>query len=106
MEGIFCTIFEQVLGIERVSATGDFFELGGHSVMAMKVVNLIKARGENIHCTVAHLFRGRTAAMISKLVEKDSAHVNVIPEPERSAYRKHPFVFARAIMGKRPAARG
>jgi amino acid adenylation domain-containing protein len=34
----FCAIFEEVLGVERVSAEDDFFEVGGNSILAMKVV--------------------------------------------------------------------
>ena len=38
VEEDFCSIFGEVLGIEKVSAEGDFFEIGGSSIIALKVV--------------------------------------------------------------------
>ena len=44
----FCTIFQEVLGVERVSAEDDFFEVGGNSILAMKVVIAAEKAGYSI----------------------------------------------------------
>ena len=44
----FCAIFEEVLGVERVSAEDDFFEVGGNSILAMKVVIAAEKAGYRI----------------------------------------------------------
>ena len=44
----FCAIFEEVLGVERVSAEDDFFEVGGNSILAMKVVIAAEKAGYSI----------------------------------------------------------
>ena len=42
MEELLCGIWSQVLGVERVSATGNFFELGGHSLLATQVIARVR----------------------------------------------------------------
>ena len=44
----FCAIFQEVLGVEKVSAEDDFFEVGGNSILAMKVVVAAGKVGYNI----------------------------------------------------------
>ena len=48
IEEDFCHIFEEVLGLEKVSAASDFFEIGGSSIIALKVVIAAEKRDYRI----------------------------------------------------------
>jgi amino acid adenylation domain-containing protein len=43
-ESLLAELWQQVLGIERVSVRDNFFDLGGHSLLAMKVLSAIEKR--------------------------------------------------------------
>ncbi|WP_229869526.1 non-ribosomal peptide synthetase, partial [Streptomyces inusitatus] len=45
VEEVFCALFAEVLGLERVSADGSFFELGGDSIMSMLLVSSARKAG-------------------------------------------------------------
>ena len=55
-EQALCTIWQEVLGIERVGASDNFFRIGGNSILAIQVSHRInKALGWNVK--VADIFR-------------------------------------------------
>jgi amino acid adenylation domain-containing protein len=44
MERMVATIWQQVLGVDHISAFDNFFDLGGHSLLSMRVINEIENR--------------------------------------------------------------
>jgi len=63
------TIWEEVLGIDRVGVHDNFFDLGGNSLIGLKVVSRVKAELQADLSPVA-LFEGPTVASMAKLTEK------------------------------------
>jgi acyl carrier protein len=41
-----CTIWKELLGVERVGIRDDFFDSGGHSLLALRVLSEIKKKLE------------------------------------------------------------
>ncbi|MCH6257181.1 amino acid adenylation domain-containing protein [Puniceicoccaceae bacterium K14] len=52
IERVLCTVWQEVLGIEKVGTSDNFFDLGGHSLMVVKAVAQIE---KNLHVTLAFL---------------------------------------------------
>ncbi|MEJ7808101.1 MAG: amino acid adenylation domain-containing protein, partial [Telluria sp.] len=43
MEKRLCTLWQELLGVERVGITDNFFQLGGHSLLVMKLLTALKS---------------------------------------------------------------
>ncbi|RLL65972.1 non-ribosomal peptide synthase/polyketide synthase [Streptomyces sp. Z26] len=59
-EQLFCDLFADVLGLERVGADDDFFALGGDSIVAMQLV--ARARAAGLAVTPRDVFRHKGPA--------------------------------------------
>ncbi|MFI7409575.1 amino acid adenylation domain-containing protein [Streptomyces sp. NPDC049627] len=59
-EEILCTLFAEVLGLQRVGADDNFFTLGGDSITSMQLVS--RARGAGVSFTAQDVFERPTAA--------------------------------------------
>ncbi|MFH8978767.1 amino acid adenylation domain-containing protein, partial [Streptomyces sp. NPDC017890] len=62
-ERILCTLFAEVLGVERVGADGGFFALGGDSIMSIQLVS--RARRAGLVLTPRDVFEHRTPAALA-----------------------------------------
>ena len=70
------TIWQELLGIERVGVNDNFFELGGHSLLAIRVMARVNETLRT-EIAVAKLYEGLTVKFLAGLVEP-AGHV----EPE------------------------
>lgn len=60
-------IFQEVLGIERISIYDSFFELGGHSIKAMKLASLLQQRFE-VSIALRDILEHETISALGQLI--------------------------------------
>jgi len=77
-ERILVTIWQQVLGVERVGVNDNFFELGGDSIMSIQII--ARATDAGLHLTPRQIFQAPTVAGLAALAEA-SAPMRIQPEP-------------------------
>jgi amino acid adenylation domain-containing protein/non-ribosomal peptide synthase protein (TIGR01720 family) len=65
VEELLCSIWEQVLGRERIGIHDNFFALGGDSILSLRVLALAQSRG--LQVALADLFRHQTVAALAAL---------------------------------------
>jgi acyl-coenzyme A synthetase/AMP-(fatty) acid ligase/acyl carrier protein len=62
------TIWQELLGLEKVGVNDNFFELGGHSLLAMRLLTLIE-REFQISLTIQAIFQFSTIKEIAQYIE-------------------------------------
>lgn len=63
-----CTLFADVIGLDRVSVCDNFFELGGHSLLAVSLVSNINSSLE-VEVSLGDIFQAQTVEQLAKLIK-------------------------------------
>ncbi|GAB7263189.1 hypothetical protein DaDZ19_48610 [Dickeya ananatis] len=74
-EQTIATIWQELLGIERVGRQDHFFELGGHSLLAIKLIERLRRAGYTL--AVSDLFRQPTLAALATTLTGSETTANV-----------------------------
>ncbi|MEM7583893.1 MAG: amino acid adenylation domain-containing protein [Acidobacteriota bacterium] len=67
-EELLVGIWEELLGLERISAAANFFELGGHSLLATQVISRVR-EAFGVGLVLRQLFETPTVRQLAKSVE-------------------------------------
>ncbi len=70
LEAQLCTIFSEVLGVERVGTQDSFFELGGDSIKAIRIVSKLRSAG--YHIAIKDIMQKYTVEAISYAAQKSA----------------------------------
>ena len=68
-EKALCSIFAEVLGVERVGATDSFFDLGGSSLMVTNV--MVSAEKQGLHFAYSDVFSHPSARALASFLKGD-----------------------------------
>jgi amino acid adenylation domain-containing protein len=77
-----CSVFAELLELDRVGRDDNFFELGGHSLLAARALAALSGEGNPLRIT--DFFRVPTVAGVAALLDAGGAHTI---EPRRMAAR-------------------
>ncbi|MEI8632653.1 phosphopantetheine-binding protein [Vibrio sp. PP-XX7] len=71
LERTLATMWQSLLGVEKVGRHDNFFELGGHSLLAVQLIELL--RHEGYHLAVKSLFTYPTLSALVETLSDSSA---------------------------------
>jgi amino acid adenylation domain-containing protein len=79
VEELLCTVWSELLKVERVGTNDDFFDLGGHSLLSMQLVSRLRS-AFGVRLPVGVVFTARTVAELARTLEMERWR-ELDPEP-------------------------
>ncbi|MFL5746551.1 MAG: amino acid adenylation domain-containing protein [Niastella sp.] len=93
------TIWQELLGREKVGISDHFFDLGGHSILAMKL-QLIMRKESGIHIKIQDLYNHPTIeGLLSAVATRTHAGSRIIQLSSRVAEEKKNCYFIPPVLG-------
>ncbi|MBC8756558.1 amino acid adenylation domain-containing protein [Kordia sp. YSTF-M3] len=78
LETKLCSIWQEVLNLNKVGISDDFFRIGGDSILSIKLSSRLRKQGLN--CSVGAIFDYRTIQQLAKFIVSDVDTVQIIAE--------------------------
>jgi amino acid adenylation domain-containing protein len=94
LEAKLCSIWAEIMKIERVGVDDDFFDLGGHSMLALHLIATVNKR-LNIKIKIAELYSLKTIKHIASSIELEQTSKLILPlnnynKQQKTLFMIHP----------------
>jgi len=92
LESTVLTIWQQILGIERLGVHDNFFDLGRHSLFGLRMITAVK-KALQIDLPIMALFEGPTvSALCQRIEEKQFVMSNLQESQDRGKRRRNTVI--------------
>lgn len=78
LESRLCSIWQEVLGIQKVGIQDNFFKIGGDSILSIQL--LAKLRNNGFECSIKGISENKTVALLAKYLESATNNIKIEAE--------------------------